>query len=60
MADETGIKMNKDEARERIEDLSKEIMTMEWDINHHGLKLKQNLYDKKKAELDKIKKFLID
>lgn len=50
--------MSKEEARDTVEDLKKEIITMEWDIQHHGLKLKQGLYDKKKAELEAIKKFL--
>ena len=58
MSEEAEIKMNKQEAKEKVEDLRKEIITMEWDIEHHGLKLKQGLYDKKKAELEAIKKFL--
>ncbi len=58
MAEEVEVKLNKQEAKEKAEDLRKEIITMEWDIEHHGLKLKQGLYDKKKAELEAIKKFL--
>ena len=58
MSEEVEIKMNKQEAKEKVEDLRKEIITMEWDIEHHGLKLKQGLYDKKKAELEAVKKFL--
>lgn len=56
--EETEIRMTKEEARDKAEDLRKEIVTMEWDIEHHGLKLKQGLYDKKKAELEAVKKFL--
>jgi len=56
MEEETGI--NKTEARERYEGLRREIITMEWDIEHHGLKLKQGLYDRKKAELEALKKLL--
>ena len=58
MVQEVEVKMNKQEAKEKVEDLKKEIITMEWDIEHHSLKLKQGLYDKKKAELEAIKKFL--
>ena len=58
MVQETEVKLNKREATDRLENLQKEILTMEWDIEHHGLKLKQGLYDKKKAELEEIKKFL--
>ena len=58
MTEEAKIKLNKQEAKEKVEDLRKEIITMEWDIEHHGLKLKQGLYDKKKSELEAIKKFL--
>ena len=58
MSEEIEIKMSKGEARTKVEDLRKEIVTMEWDIEHHGLKLKQGLYDKKKVELEAIKKFL--
>ena len=58
MTEEAKIKLNKQEAKEKVEDLRKEIITMEWDIVHHGLKLKQGLYDKKKSELEAIKKFL--
>ncbi|MBL7100352.1 MAG: hypothetical protein ISS23_00180 [Nanoarchaeota archaeon] len=52
------VRLKKGEAKEKAEDLQKEIITMEWDIEHHSLKLKQGLYDKKKAELEAIKKFL--
>lgn len=55
---EIEVDMSKQDARNKAEDLRKEIITMEWDINHHGLKLKQGLYDKKKSELEAIKKFL--
>ena len=58
MVQEIEVKMSKQEAKEKVEDLKKEIITMEWDIEHHGLKLKQGLYDKKKAELEAVKKFL--
>ncbi|MBU4502467.1 MAG: hypothetical protein KKA79_07760 [Nanoarchaeota archaeon] len=58
MVQETEVKLNKREATDRLENLQKEIMTMEWDIEHHGLKLKQGLYDKKKSEIEAIKKFL--
>lgn len=50
--------MKKKEAEEKVEDLRREIITMEWDIEHHGLKLKQGLYERKKAELEAVKKFL--
>lgn len=56
MEEET--ELNKTEAQERFEALRREIITMEWDIEHHGLKLKQGLYDRKKAELETLKKFL--
>ncbi len=56
MEEET--ELNKEEIRERYENLRKEIITMEWDIEHHGLKLKQGLYDKKKFELEALKKLL--
>lgn len=55
---EEEIEITKNEARERYEDLRREIVTMEWDIEHHGLKLKQGLYDRKKVELEALKKFL--
>jgi len=58
MVEESNVKLNKREAQDRVESLRKEIITMEWDIEHHGLKLKQGLYDKKKAELEAVKKFL--
>lgn len=58
MVQEEDIMLNKKEAEERAEALRKEIITMEWDIEHHGLKLKQGLYDQKKAELEAIKNFL--
>ena len=58
MVQEVEVRMKKSEAKEKVEDLRKEIITMEWDIEHHGLKLKQGLYDKKKAELEAVKKFL--
>lgn len=50
--------LSKEEAQERFESLRREIITMEWDIEHHGLKLKQDLYEKKKLELETLKKFL--
>ncbi len=52
------ISMTKKEAEERFENLRREIVTMEWDIEHHGLKLKQGLYEKKKSELEALKKVL--
>lgn len=52
------IKLTKTEAKDKCESLIKEIRTMEWDIEHHGLMLKQGLYDKKKAELEAIQNFL--
>ena len=55
---EENIKITRSEARERYEDLRREIVTMEWDIEHHGLKLKQGLYDRKRVELEALKKFL--
>ncbi|MBM3200238.1 hypothetical protein FJZ53_04835 [Candidatus Woesearchaeota archaeon] len=58
MVDEIEIKLSKEEAQERFENLKKEVTTMEWDIQHHGLKLKQGLYDKKKSELDSLRNFL--
>ncbi len=58
MMEETEIGLSKKEAEEKADDLRRELITMEWDIEHHGLKLKQDLYDKKKAELEAIKKFL--
>ncbi len=58
MVQEEDIMLNKKEAEERAEALRKEIITMEWDIEHHGLKLKQDLYEQKKAELEAIKNFL--
>ncbi len=58
MEKEIEIQMSKKEAADRMEDLRREIMTMEWDIKHHGLKLKQGLYEKKQAELEAIKNFL--
>jgi len=58
MNQEIEVKLTKSEAREMIETLRKEIMTMEWDIEHHGLKLKQGLYDRKRERLDAIEKFL--
>lgn len=58
MVQEVEIKLSKEEAQERAEALRKEIITMEWDIEHHGLKLKQDLYEQKKAELEAIKNFL--
>ncbi len=56
MEEET--ELNKAEAQERYEGLRREIVTMEWDIEHHGLKLKQGLYDRKKVELEALKKLL--
>lgn len=58
MVQEEDIMLNKKEAEERAEALRKEIITMEWDIEHHGLKLKQDLYEQKKVELEAIKNFL--
>lgn len=58
MIQESDIKLDKKEAEHKVEKLRKEIITMEWDIEHHGLKLKQDLYDKKKAELESIMTFL--
>lgn len=58
MAEEIKVKISKQEAEEKADDLRREIITMEWDIEQHGLKLKQGLYDKKKMELEAIKKFL--
>jgi hypothetical protein len=56
MEEET--ELSKTEARERFEALRREVVTMEWDIEHHGLKLKQELYDRKKVELESLKKLL--
>ena len=58
MVQESDIKLDKKEAENKAEVLRREIITMEWDIEHHGLKLKQDLYDKKKEEFKSIMTFL--
>ncbi len=58
MVETEKIEITKEEAEERAEALMRELVTMEWDIEHHGLRLKQDLYEKKKAELESLKSFL--
>ena len=58
MVQESYIKLDKKEAENKAEKLRREIITMEWDIKNHGLKLKQDLYDKKKEEFESIMTFL--
>ncbi len=58
MVETEKIEITKEEAEERAESLRRELVTMEWDIEHHGLRLKQDLYEKKKAELESLKSFL--
>ena len=58
MVQESDIRLDKKEAENEAEKLRREIITMEWDIEHHGLKLKQDLYDKKKEEFESIMTFL--
>jgi len=51
-------KVSKEEAFEKFETLKKEVIVLEWDIRHNNAKLKQGLYEKKKAELENLRKIL--
>jgi len=58
MAKKQKEEITKNEAFEKFETLKKEVIVLEWDIRHNNAKLKQGLYEKKKAELENLRKAL--